>query len=1073
MTLLRNFCAVVVAVLCAAGALSVEAQNVAPSASAQAQTSASVPPPTIADLVLLLQSYKPDLAKTKRYVDEMEAKIVETNDAVDMARAWHKKAIAAEQLGAQELRYNYLLKAENYALKVPGASARDDIGWSLRIRQEIAGTTAAVRGVGEGIDALESFLNEGRSMPNNQGILIGPACQLVDLFIQMGDLDKAAVSIRDLNNSAQRMRSNRGAVYYSSNWFAQIEKARGNLLMAQGKYDDAERSFLAAQRLSLEAIKDHAMARQAGQFGMAQERAESNHFLASRDLALAYLAQGRLDESELLLRDTLKKTLTSQGRSSATAGRILFALSRVYIEKGRASEAIVIGQWAYKAFDEAGFGPNSPAKLSQAQFLAGVYTTLGRYAEAAAIYDELKQTASEESRNGLQLNLFDLPTVRAYVGVGRQADGLTISDQLLTNNLKRLGPDHYQTGEVRGVRAAALSANGRKDEARKEFEQAVRILLEAGVATNTKGTSSLLVQNRKKAILNNYVDLLAGPQATKSPADLTEAFRLADVARWQSVQKAVSGSALRSAAGTPELGAKIKKVQDDDDELQAVYKNLIAQRSAPPDKQLPAVIAAMEKRIEELKKEQAQSLVDIRRQFPQYDALVNPKPADLSATIKALHPNETLVSIYVTPTGSFVWAVKGGAPVGAQGGPQGASEAMKFHYSPQSRTWLNERVKKLRDATDLTTGLSADRMRYDLKAAHELYQELLAPVASAWEKSDTLLVVANDSLGQIPFSLLTTEAVTLGRAENGLVGSQYRQVPWLARKVAVSYLPSVSALVTLRALQPSTATRAPFLGFGDPDFGHSATQVASATSRGMRNMEEKRVARWDENVLSADKAPPPSALVEDAPELSPLPDTRDEILAIAKALAADPQKDTFFGKDANPAKVKSTDLRGRRIVAFATHGLVAGDLPGLDQPALALTPMKEKDLNSGLLKLDDILKLSLNADLVVLSACNTAAADGEGSEAVSGLGRGFFYAGAKSVLATHWPVETVSARQLVTHLFERYAQDNTMTRAKALQRAMLEVLDKEVATDASGKAINAYAHPAFWAPYALYGDPGR
>jgi CHAT domain-containing protein len=241
----------------------------------------------------------------------------------------------------------------------------------------------------------------------------------------------------------------------------------------------------------------------------------------------------------------------------------------------------------------------------------------------------------------------------------------------------------------------------------------------------------------------------------------------------------------------------------------------------------------------------------------------------------------------------------------------------------------------------------------------------------------------------------------------------------------------------------------------------------------MRNFEEKKVARWDESVLSADKAPPASALVEEAPELSPLPDTRDEILAIAKALSADPHKDTFFGKDANPAKVKSTDMRGRRIVAFATHGLVAGDLPGLDQPALALTPMKDKDLNSGLLKLDDILKLSLNADLVVLSACNTAAADGEGSEAVSGLGRGFFYAGAKSVLATHWPVETVSARQLVTHLFERYAQDNTMTRAKALQRAMLEVLDKEVALDANGKTLNAYAHPAFWAPYALYGDPGR
>jgi CHAT domain-containing protein len=153
--------------------------------------------------------------------------------------------------------------------------------------------------------------------------------------------------------------------------------------------------------------------------------------------------------------------------------------------------------------------------------------------------------------------------------------------------------------------------------------------------------------------------------------------------------------------------------------------------------------------------------------------------------------------------------------------------------------------------------------------------------------------------------------------------------------------------------------------------------------------------------------------------------------------------------------------------------LVAGDLPGLDQPALALSPVQGQDIYTGLLRLDDVLKLSLDADLVVLSACNTAAADGSGSEAVSGLGRGFFYAGSRSVLATHWPVETVSARQLVSHLFKSYAKDATLTRAQALQRAMLEVLDKDEDTDSNGKTINTYAHPVFWAPYALYGDPGR
>ena len=207
--------------------------------------------------------------------------------------------------------------------------------------------------------------------------------------------------------------------------------------------------------------------------------------------------------------------------------------------------------------------------------------------------------------------------------------------------------------------------------------------------------------------------------------------------------------------------------------------------------------------------------------------------------------------------------------------------------------------------------------------------------------------------------------------------------------------------------------------------------------------------------------------------MNQLPDTRDEIIAIARALGADTGKDVYFGADANPQTVLKADLRHRKIVAFATHGLMANDLPGLDQPALALAPPRGKALEDGLLKLEDILKLSLDADLVVLSACNTAAADGTGSEAVSGLGRGFFYAGSRAVLATHWPVETVSARQLVTHLFERYAKDGALTRARALQQAMLEVMDQGQALDETGRPLLSYAHPGFWAPYALYGDPGR
>ncbi|HNL22704.1 MAG TPA: CHAT domain-containing protein, partial [Rhodocyclaceae bacterium] len=91
------------------------------------------------------------------------------------------------------------------------------------------------------------------------------------------------------------------------------------------------------------------------------------------------------------------------------------------------------------------------------------------------------------------------------------------------------------------------------------------------------------------------------------------------------------------------------------------------------------------------------------------------------------------------------------------------------------------------------------------------------------------------------------------------------------------------------------------------------------------------------------------------------------------------------------------------------------------------------------------------------------AGEGEGAEALSGLGRAFFYAGGRALLATHWPVESVSARKLVVGVFAAMAREPEITRAEALRRSILAVM--------SGSDV--YAHPLYWAPYALIGDGGR
>ena len=192
---------------------------------------------------------------------------------------------------------------------------------------------------------------------------------------------------------------------------------------------------------------------------------------------------------------------------------------------------------------------------------------------------------------------------------------------------------------------------------------------------------------------------------------------------------------------------------------------------------------------------------------------------------------------------------------------------------------------------------------------------------------------------------------------------------------------------------------------------------------------------------------------------------------IAKALGADLSRDVFLGPAANEETVKSGLLGDRRVIVFATHGLVPGDLDGLTEPALALSaPEVPGKPGTGLLTMNAIMGLKLDADWIVLSACNTAAGNGAGAEALSGLGRAFFYAGTRALLVSNWPVETTSARRLTVGIFQRQAAGTALSRAAALQQAELDLVDGPGFSDAQGRAVFSYAHPIFWAPFSLIGE---
>ncbi len=200
--------------------------------------------------------------------------------------------------------------------------------------------------------------------------------------------------------------------------------------------------------------------------------------------------------------------------------------------------------------------------------------------------------------------------------------------------------------------------------------------------------------------------------------------------------------------------------------------------------------------------------------------------------------------------------------------------------------------------------------------------------------------------------------------------------------------------------------------------------------------------------------------------LARLPDTADELRAIARTLEAGGDA-LILGAEMTEARVKGSDLAGSRVIGFATHGLVAGDMEGTAEPALVFTPPPEaSDEDDGLLTASEIARhLKLDADLVILSACNTAAADGSpGAEALSGLAKAFFYAGSRALLVSHWPVASQAAVLLTTRMFEAAAADPAAGRAESLRRSMLAMID-----DPERPYL---AHPLFWAPFVVVGEGG-
>lgn len=1028
-------------------AVSLTAYAGEPPANAEIDELAVRPPPrSINDITRMLADYRQhdDLVRQLRSV--AEARPPETSDRAILFDFYWKRGQAAAELGRVPQQIADLHLAVEH-----GQTGSPEYARAMR-------SLAIAERLGGNFLAAQYYSSEAiKQVPQSSlGQLTGSYAQIISMAAQLGDFEMAQQNLAKLESVLVSLRNSRGWTTWSHFWLSSFERARGDHFSMAGKMREAEVAYRKSLSESHLALLDLPAIRATGRDAPTAENMWQGIEGVERGLAQVLLAQGKLVESESMARTALEHTLKRAGRSSPDVGRGLRVLSETIAEQGRYAESAKLSEAALASVLASGAEPHSLAVLGALRANIAAQVSLGNDVKALELYERMRQALEGSPEMAAQVLRGDLNVVQAWLRTGQPAPAEKMAMEMLSRLSKQLGEDALRTSEVRAFYAMALADRGERAGALAAFRQALPVLVERVRNDSEAETGSMRRQQRLVGILERYIRLLSemqGHPGLPSGFDAAnDAFVMADLARGSSVQRALTRSAARAAIKDPDLAQLAREEQDTQRRGNSLNDLLSQLLSAPPEQQLPVIQAKIRQDIEGLKQNRERLKKEISRRFPDYARLVDPPAVNMADVAKMLQPGEVLLSWYFGWRDAHVWAIA-------------ADGRSRFAALPTDRATMAAAVTKLRRALDAEAPTVEQIPEFDTVLSHQLYQSLFAPVAELVQGATTLLAVPHGELGQLPLSLLVT-AETSKPGKGGVIFSSYRQVPWLMRQVAVAQLPSVTALASLRRLPPGAPDRLPFIGFGDPYFSEAqaseADKKTAPSQVAMRGVPLRlRSAPHTQSVDSAELALLPR-----------LPDTALEIREIAKALGADPATDIFLHQGASEKTVFSANLANRRVVMFATHGLVPGELNGLTQPALALSaPGVSGGSGDGLLTQEEILSLKLNADWVVLSACNTAAGEGSGSEAVSGLGRAFFYAGARALLVSNWPVETEAARGLMTDLFRRQSADRALGKAEALRQAMLGMVDGAGKVDAkTGKPVFSYAHPLFWAPFVLVGD---
>jgi CHAT domain-containing protein len=1006
-----------------------------------------VPPPrSIADITAVLESDKPDPAKLARYAAQADAQPPAGASGATLARFYRERAVAASQVGRAE---QWITDGKE-ALRLY-TEAHDDSGREA-VLNELSAAEGAVGNYTASIDYARQRIEASAYFAGTQ---IAAHGGLAGAFAFAGKMADAQAELDQIPALLTRMQ-NSPRVERLSVTIAQANAAHavGAVLEVQGRYAEAERHYL-------DGIAKFMVVLQGYDSWMSDRKPSrelmQNGLIARRNrLAYAVAKQGRLAESESIARQALLESLRLNGRYAAATAGTLGTLATVVLDEGRTEDAKRLAETAVDIYQKIGASPGARPVTNARLAVANALAVKGAWPEAMAAFDEASRGIGPQDQSARTLFNGALARIIAEIKTGRTREAVEQVSRVAAAREQNLGPSHPGTLDAQGLRAAALYFAGRKDEALTDFRAAVPKLIQASRVSDSGEGAPILRETLLRFVLETYIGLLS---ERKDAAAAGEAFTLADVARDQAVQRALSQSAARVSVRDPALAELVRKEQDARSQVNALFALIANIQAAPADQRDDKAVAGLRAQIDGLRGARAKLREEIEKRFPDYANLIDPRPVSLDQLRKVLGPDEAMLSFYLGESRSFVWAVSASGPA-------------TFASAPLSAAKVDEEVRALRRALEPNASTLAEIPAFDTERAYRLYAALLQPVEAGWRAAKSLLVVPHGALGELPLALLPT-APGRPAATGALPFAEYQKVPWLLRQAAVTQLPSATSLVTLRTLPAGDAKRRAFAGFGDPWFNEAEAKEAKSQGATAGTVIASRGAAGKGLRIVLRSSPKTeTAATAGIANLPRLPETADEVRTIAIALKADPETDVFLGAKANEETVRTANLAGRRVVMFATHGLVPGDLDGLQEPALALSaPSVANVPGDGLLTMSKILGLKLDADWVVLSACNTAAGNGAGAEAVSGLGRAFFYAGTRALLVSNWPVETTSARALTTDLFRRQAEQPGLSRAEALRQAELALMDGPGFL-ADGKPLFSYAHPIFWAPFAVIGDGG-